>query len=219
MIPEQYDYNSYRKMNSSLQEVLTKDISWYNKSMNQFIKNYIKNNTNYSDSDIGLIYHGLQIVLQDGSEILSALITGFCFHRFLPVLLYVLIYGLLRTRCGGHHSKTRPGCYVTYMMLFFIFLFFLSFPFPEYFVIPVFLSVLYIVKNAPVQHLYNPLSYNEMMKNQTESRLLSLISFILFLLCLRHNYGLSYSFSFPLIYTAVFMAVLKNSPMFRKDSL
>lgn len=120
---------------------------------------FLTDNVQLSEYDTLLLEHGISILLQDGSEILSALIIGSCFGRLIETVLFLICFCSLRIHSGGLHARTPAGCYFGFMLIFGSVLIICSFDIPEYISIIIsIISAAYIILYAPAEHPLNPLT-------------------------------------------------------------
>ncbi len=128
-------------------------------NISENIENFLTDTDVLSEYETLLLRHGISILLQDGSEMISALILGSLMHRTAETLIFLICFCTLRVHAGGFHARTPAGCYCGFMALFLAVLGFCSIRIP--FCISGILSILsalYIVFRAPAEHPLNPLT-------------------------------------------------------------
>ena len=114
--------------------------------------------------DALLLRHGVNIILLDGTEILCALLLSFIFDSTRETVLYIVWFSNLRVHGGGYHTKTPVSCFISYLILFLLFVFLIHTKLNL--LLPGLLSVMLIWLIAPVEHPLNPLTRKEYRLNQ-----------------------------------------------------
>ena len=133
-----------------------------------------------SEYDSLLLKHGISILLQDGSEMISALIIGSIMHRTADTLIFLICFCFLRIYTGGLHARTPAGCYFGFMTMFAAVLVFCSMDIPVFVSAALsILSALYIMIFSPAEHPLQPLTPEQKMSAKHNALCLTLI----YLLC------------------------------------
>ena len=131
---------------------------------------------------------------------------------------------LLFNSSNCHHSvldfgtSLRVRCFLSYQAVFILMLLCTKWIHESWVIILLFLSsVSYIIMNAPVQHIYNPLSEYEKCENRRKlmkNLLLISIAFACFSLNKPHY---AFTISYASAWNAACMALLKHSNMWRRS--
>ncbi|MEG2993676.1 MAG: accessory gene regulator B family protein [Bacilli bacterium] len=118
--------------------------------------------------DKKIFHHGLQIIIHDGIGFICVLTQSILFHNFLFGIIYILVFSHLHIHAGGYHAPTKLQCFFVYNSLFFFFMLTQDSIIFTYFAncILTGISSLFILRYAPVQHIYSPLSQIEKYKNK-----------------------------------------------------
>ena len=145
----------------------------------QFVSEAVKI-LNLDEYDEMLVRHGIDIILCDGSEVVTVLLVSLLSHQFLITCYYIIVFGFLRVNCGGWHAKTAECCFVVYCSLYLLFLMLYRIIIPEWAVWTLLLvNIGYIIINCPVQHIFNPLSKKEVLMSRKKTCIfLSVICFV-----------------------------------------
>ena len=191
----------------------------YNKD--EMLKNAIKNkllgNVVFSEKKMILLEHGIDILISDGRNYLCVLFLSFLFKNTNHALLYLIVLSSLRVHTGGWHASTELMCFLSYQGMFILFSFLNLLDFPDFIcTILMLLSTLYIIRCAPIEHKYNPMSDEEIKKNQHLCYLYCffyLLLFFLFQMFLTSSYSQDIVIAF--VYNAILMILLQRSKAFR----
>lgn len=73
-----------------------------------------------------VIYYGLFVVVTNMLSSLSVLFIGFCLNQLFNTFLLQVFYTPLRLYVGGYHSKTPQSCFITYNIVYFVFIVMMS---------------------------------------------------------------------------------------------
>lgn len=167
-----------------------------------------------------LLQHGINTIINDSINILSIIILAFLFNDILNGVLYAYVFSSLRRHSGGWHASSRIRCFISYQLVFLIMLFLINTSNIEsnnLSIIIYSLSILYILKNAPVEHIYNPLSEDERLKN-TRIVMYNIIKItILFMTLYLYHTHYPFVICYASAWNACCMAILKHSKMWRKQ--
>lgn len=93
--------------------------------MRYFVK-YLSKNLNLSKEKEDVIYYGLFVVVTNLISIFSVLFIGYILQQFYNTFILMLFYTPLRLYIGGYHSKTPMSCFITFNMIFLIFILIMS---------------------------------------------------------------------------------------------
>ena len=162
---------------------------------------------NYSETEQLLIRHGLEIVILDGSEILSVLVYSLFKGCFVSILVYDFFFSWLKKHCGGWHCPTKGSCFMMYWLMYLCFcgLMCIQLDLPVHFLLVI--SVLYIAVSAPVQHRMSPMSAEEFTYNRHCSWIVLCAGTLLYIL----SAGTRMPVLFAFLYNALLCFILKHS--------
>lgn len=148
-------------------------------NINEKLEYFLTGDISLSEYDSILLRHGISILLQDGSEMISAMILGTLMHRTVETLIFLICFCSLRIHTGGLHARTPAGCYIGFMAMFLAVLCFCRSDIPLHICgILSILSALYIVFCAPAEHPLNPLTPAQKVSAKRCSFYLVLISLV-----------------------------------------
>ncbi len=148
-------------------------------NLSNILEYYLTNNDVLSEYDLLLLRHGISILLQDGSEMISALIFGAFMHRTIDALIFLICFCSLRIYTGGLHARTPAGCYCGFMMMFAAVLGFCSMSIPVFVsAILSMISALYIILCSPAEHPLNPLTPSQKRSAKQHALVLTLTGLI-----------------------------------------
>ena len=120
-----------------------------------------------------LFHHGVRIVLQDGSEILTVLLLSLFLHQGRAAVLYTSTFAILRIHTGGLHAGTPAGCFIGYLAMYLAVTGYSLLPLnPSVCFFLSLISTLIILRNAPAEHILNPLTVQEYQYNRKCVRIL-----------------------------------------------
>ena len=162
---------------------------------------------NYSETEKILIRHGLEIVILDGSEILSVLVYSVFKGCFVSSLVYVFFFSWLRIHCGGYHCKSKGSCFVSYVLFFLCFVLCADIELNMLLYLLYVVSVFYIAVNAPLQHVLNPLSASEIRNNRRLTWFILVLSGAAFTFIPKYRI----SVLFAVFFNAMMCFILKHS--------
>lgn len=129
-----------------------------------------------------------------------AYILGF----FLPSLLFVILFLLLRSVAGGFHAKNPELCLLLSVGSFFLFLLVCNFYTSNYFTIIIYgIACLIILVKAPIEAKNYPLAQHKKERHKKQCKILLVAFSLIYAYC--HIYKM-YSFA-----SSIFMAVLSIS--------
>ena len=171
----------------------------------------------YDEMESSLIDHGIRIIVQDFSCFLPVILMTAMLHRIHIGLLYIVLYAFLRIHCGGYHARTRSGCIAVYFLMFLFYYYFRAFPISVFSVSLLLISSVYILKNAPFMHIYNPLTLSEVHHNRTIARFLAVVYSLFYAgLCFSHI-EIANCLLFVVSYTALLGFTQKHSEWYLSE--
>ena len=173
-------------------------------------------NKQLSDYQKKLASHGLDILLNDVRNYIIVIILSLFLDNIINAICFIISFSILRVHCGGYHAPTKARCCLTFVCIYLLFLLFITADISKTitFIISM-IAMIYIIFNAPVEHIRNKLSEKEIKHNK---RLAISISAMLFLsgsVLMRTDFGNYKILFYSLISNSVLMIILKHSGNWR----
>lgn len=126
-----------------------------------------------NDEDEDVYRFGLECVLLKMIHYLSYILIGFVLHMTVPMLVSVMILMGLKSKTGGYHAKTRPGCYFFSCFVIFLICLLNKVMFPEwFFVLAVFFANIVVYCLVPIEHENRALEQSERREFKKQALLL-----------------------------------------------
>lgn len=179
---------------------------------------YIQTRYSYTDHQIALLNHGINILINDGINMIFLLMISSIADDLFHGIIYLLTFSSMRKYSGGWHASTRLRCFLSYQAVFILMLLCAGWVTDSRVIIVCYLiSISYILMNAPVQHIYNPLSECEKLENRRKlirNLLLISIAFACFSL---NKSQYTFTICYASTWNAVCMALLMHSNMWRRS--
>ena len=133
--------------------------------LKKFIFETLSKNKNLSNKQILLINHGIDILISDGRNILTVLFFSTLFRNTKSAIVYLMVLSTLRVHSGGWHASSETKCFISYQGMFVLFSQLNKLQLNRYFcLVLMIVSIVYIVRYSPVEHIYNPLLKSEKYK-------------------------------------------------------
>lgn len=178
----------------------------------------IQTKYSFTDNQMVLLSHGIDIVINDSINFLSILVISAAAGDFLQGLIYILVFTSMRRHSGGWHASTKLFCFLSFQIVFIILLLCHTYIKSTLLITLLYIiSTAYIMKNAPVQHLYNPLTESEISENRKKLLRNLFVIMIVFIAFSLNNSHYAFTICFASIWNALCMALLKHSKMWRKS--
>lgn len=169
----------------------------------------------YIDSekyDYEVYLYGFESLIALILNIISILLIGLVFHRFMHTIVFLVCYCPLRQFTGGYHADTYEKCFFTFVIIF-IATILISNNLIDIGLKP--LITLFSVLNwisiyllSPVQHFNNPLDYTEKVKYKKKARLIA--TSVLLFIFVNKNYYIYSAFVLFWINIMLNMAIIKK---------
>lgn len=123
--------------------------------------------------------YGFEAVLSTVVNTVIVLVIGSLAHIFLESIVFLIAFAILRVYCGGYHARTHAGCILTFMLLYGSSMA-LVYVFPleqaAWFSMAVgTVSLLFILKFAPIEHKNRPFVGNEYKNFRMMSRIIAAV--------------------------------------------
>ena len=185
--------------------------------LENMVRDFTSHRTDIDENKIALAKHGLDILISDGRNLLCVFLLSLMLKNTAQTLIYLFVLSTLRVHTGGWHASSEVKCFLSYQGMFILFSFLNSFMIPDFLnTILLIASILYIVYFAPVEHKYNPLTHDEIIKNRCYCFtycFLYLVAFILIQSFLSFYYSQAISIAF--VYNIILMELLRRSKNYR----
>lgn len=136
--------------------------------------------------DVQVYEYGLQLLLSTIANGVIALVISIISKTFLPCLCFLGIFVLMRAVVGGYHAKSHLGCCGILILVLTVFILILKLvPSDYYYVLSAImtvLSVVIILKYAPVEHENKPITEKDRKRLRQKSIIYSAAATILIIL-------------------------------------
>lgn len=190
------------------------------KSYANKITSFLYSNS-YIDNDkykYDVYLYGFEILIASLVNMISVLIIGLLFNKFIYAVIFLVCYCPIRQFSGGYHAESYRKCYFTFMIIFLSTIFIVN----NVSTIDLRLAIiLFVILNwininilAPINHPNNPLTETENSKYRKNCRIISTIVIIFSILSsqFKITYECSIYSSLALFWinTMMVLAVIKN---------
>lgn len=154
-------------------------------SIAQSIASYLIRNKIIESEKLDIYIYGFEIMISTIVSILVGLVLGIVFSQLTETIVFLLIFVLLRSYCGGYHTDTYLKCNIVFAVnitaVMLILKFVSSYPFVINVAVIAF-ALLTIAMLAPVENIYKPLTKSEKKSYKIKASFLtatiSVIAFI-----------------------------------------
>ena len=169
----------------------------------------------YIDSDkydYEVYLYGFEALIASILNSVAILLIGLLFDRFIDSIVFLACYCPLRQYSGGYHADTYKRCFFTFICIFLATIFLENnlgnIDLKPLIVLFSVLNLLSICMLSPVEHINNPLTYNEKIKYKRRARLIATLVFLFIVMSKEY---FTYS-AFALFWINIMMniAVIKN---------
>lgn len=118
-----------------------------------------------SKNQIEICKYGIENLIISFLEILSVLVLAIFLKNVIYTLFFLASFISLRRYTGGYHANTKKGCYLVFVAVYLIYSVLLRY-FPEKHIvvlgtITVFLTLITVLRYAPIVHLNKKVSKTE----------------------------------------------------------
>ena len=180
------------------------------------IKNLLLKSISHNDKRRMLAEHGIDILISDSRNLLCVLLLSFFIRNTEQAVLYMFILSTLRVHSGGWHATSEIKCFITYQGMFMFFSILNTFVIPKHVsIIIMILSVFYIIRFSPVEHMFNPLSAEEIEKNRMYCYKYCVAYFALFLILIKYSYMHAQTIAITFLFNVMLMELLRKSENYR----
>lgn len=143
---------------------------------------FLVNNNSIDNDDNEICSYGLEVIISSLINLVIVLLLGFIFGKFIQTVVFVLCYCSIRQFAGGYHAKSHGKCISTFLGMYIVTLFIVenidSIYLKAAILLIGILNWLSIFVLAPVEHINNPLSDLEKIKNKKSTRVIVTIVLI-----------------------------------------
>lgn len=191
------------------------------KQIERLTDSLIQNGTSKAENK-DIIVYGLSIAIEIGFNIITTLVLAFLFGLVLEGIVFLISYTFLRTYAGGYHCESAVNCYFMSSGIIALVLAVVAFTPAEYIIWisigMVLLSVLTILRFAPVDSTHKPLDETE-RKYYRKKTIIHLIieCFTIVALFLVGLYSVAYVICLCIMVTAV-LILFQIIQIFQKKS-
>ena len=184
--------------------------------LKKHILKHLFENRQLSDYQKKLATHGLDVFINDTRNYLIVLLLSLFLDNITNALYFIISFSILRIHCGGYHAPTKIKCSLIFICIYCLFLFYKHSTVKKIisFIISL-LAFIYIVVNAPMEHIRNKLSESETKRNKRKSIIISAMLFVIGFLALLKGTHVYKMFYYSLISNTVLMIMLKHSKNWR----
>lgn len=170
---------------------------------------------NYIDSDkyeYEVYLYGFESIIALTLNIVSILLIGALFDRFIHTVVFLLCYCPLRQFTGGYHADTYEKCFFTFVLIFIATIFVSNnLVHAEIKLLILLFSIINwssICLLSPVDHINNILEDDEKIKYKKKARLIATL--VLLFIFVSKNYFIYSAFSLFWINILLNVALIKN---------
>lgn len=178
--------------------------------------NRLFRNRQLSDYQKKLVSHGLNVFVNDTRNYLIVLLLSLFLDNIINALYFIISFSILRIHCGGYHAPTKARCCLTFVCIYLLLLLFITADVSETitFIFSM-IAMIYIIFNAPVEHIRNKLSEKEINHNKRLAITISVMLFLFGSVLMRTDFGNYKILFYSLISNSVLMIILKHSGNWR----
>lgn len=178
--------------------------------------NRIFENRQLSDNQKKLVAHGLDVFINDTRNYLIVLLLSLFLDDITNALYFIISSSILRIHCGGYHAPTKAKCCLTFVCIYLLFLFFMYSDMEKNIIFIVSsVALIYIISNAPVEHIRNKLSEKEIKRNKAAAIIISLALFIIGFIMIMVGSDYFKAPCYSLFSNSVLMMILRYSKNWR----
>ncbi|CEN76367.1 accessory gene regulator protein B [[Clostridium] sordellii] len=155
---------------------------------------------NYVDSykyEYDVYLYGFEILIASMINVITTLIIGLLFNKFIYSVIFLACYCPLRQFSGGYHANSYLKCCLTFVVIFIITIFIANninnIDFRHILLIFSIFNFLSISILGPIEHINNPITDIERNKYKRNSKLISTI--ITIFITVSSGFKITYEFS------------------------
>lgn len=199
----------------------------YNKISKKLTETFIKHDVIKSD-DYEVYKYGFELLFALVFTTLLIVVISFILGRFIETTFYLLGFLVVRTICGGYHTKHHFSCFIMTILSYLLFLIIHHyFEQKSHINLATFFSTIIsafiLIAFAPIEHPNNPMTEYQKNKSRLLSVILSiiimLVSFISLFFDVSSLYNLSLSIGISFATFTILAAKIETSIFKRKEDL
>ncbi|MBR3358204.1 MAG: accessory gene regulator B family protein [Solobacterium sp.] len=180
--------------------------------MKEYILNRATQKNVFSETELALLDHGIDVFVNDSVNTLCVLIQSFLFHDPVQGIVYLLAFAGLRSYAGGWHARTKTGCFLSYQLMYMVSQILLRFRMSGlYRVVIAVICTVYMCVSGPVEHLYNPLSTKVRKRNHRKLIRNSIILLVILIGLVLLQNDVAQTIAIVMTYNRILMEVLRHS--------
>lgn len=170
-----------------------------------------------AEADFPVYQFGMQSLIMKAAHIVSFLLIGLAFQRFVEVCIFTAAYVILRKYAGGYHAKTSMRCYLISCLIIIVLMLFIRL-IPQSIVLTCTVALLFICGITifclvPVDSSNKPLDRLEFKHYRKRARIILIIEIVIAIMFLLfHISGIAFMISLSLaVLTAMLVVgIIKN---------
>lgn len=147
-------------------------------SLAQYITGILCKNSIIDSKILDVYIYGFEIIISGLISIFIGLALGFIFAQIPEIIIFLVVFILMRKYCGGYHADTYFKCNSVFIINIAIIMMILKINFNYsiyfHFIIELICMITYITL-APIENKYKPLTYEEKKKYRVTAIIISLI--------------------------------------------
>lgn len=184
------------------------------KSLSNKITSFLVCNNSIDNEDSEICSYGLEVLISSLINLVIVLFIGFILAKFIQTVVFVACYCSIRQFSGGYHASSHWKCIFTFLCMYIVTVFIVGNMDSIYLKSEVLLigglNWISIFILVPVEHINNPLSDIEKIKNRKSARVIATLILVGILLgiCLDSVYEYAI-YSVLAICWVNFMLILK----------
>jgi accessory gene regulator B len=144
--------------------------------LSEIIADFLLKKNIISETEYDIYTYGYESIMLGIIDLLIVLTTGLIFNEIIAMLLFFIMFILVRIYCGGYHANTVLKCKLIFILICLCEVSLLKINFPWYFhIISMILYLLSCIFLSPIINENKPLTIEEQTKYKKTSIVLSLI--------------------------------------------
>lgn len=163
-------------------------------SLAQFITGYLIKNNIIDNTKFDIYIYGFEIMISNIICFSIGLIIGVIFSQLIEIIIFLIVFSLMRRYCGGYHADTYLKCDSIFAINIFVVMtltrMISRYSIYAHFIIVCisFISILFL---APVENKYKPLTIEDKKKHKLSAIILAfmviIISSILYFIKIQYS--------------------------------
>lgn len=160
-----------------------------------------------------IYYYGFELMISTSFAIISILLMSFFLQKSEISIVFLLCFISIRLFSGGFHADTYGKCFLLTNSLFLICCILVSaygLLSQKCWMVLLLISAIYIWRNAPVEHVQNPLNPDKIKKNKRNTHKVIVVVFICIMLAYLLGFETGYKAAIISIAMAAFLMFLSK---------